>query len=101
MRLRTPRHRDNRLLARPIGIGRIVENRIDSKIVSLRERIVFVIMTLAATDRCAHPRTHRCIHPIDNRCRAKLLIDRAPFAIGQRVAMESCCDFIVEGCTGE
>ena len=53
-------------------------------------------MALGAGDRRAHPGAQGGVDPVDNRHRAKLFVDRAAFAVGQRVAVEGGGDPVVE-----
>ena len=89
-------HRDQRRLITAVGVGGVVEHRVDLEELLLRDRIVFMRMTLGAGDRRAHPGAQGGVDPVDNRHRTKLLVDRATLAVGQRVAVEGGGDPVVE-----
>ena len=77
-------------------VGGVVQDRVETEIFPLRERIVFVVVALAAGDCRAHPGAHRGVDPIDDRHRPELFVDRATLAIGERVAMETGGHLVVE-----
>ena len=93
---RPPGNPDDGGLVPSVRVGRVVQDRVEAKIFLLRERVVFMVVALAARDRRAHPGAHRGVHPVHDRHRAKLLVDRAPLAVGERVAVEAGGDLVVE-----
>jgi hypothetical protein len=93
LRPRDPHH--GRLVP-AIGVGRVVEDRVELKVFALRQRVVFVVVALRAGQRRAHPGAQRRVHAIDDGDGAKLLVDRAPFVVGERVAVEAGGDLVVE-----
>ena len=72
----------------PVSVGRIIKNSEQAEIIFLRERIVFVRVTLRARHRGTHPHRHRGIHAIDDRHVAKFFVNRAPFTIGGGVTVK-------------
>ena len=71
-----------------VGIGGVVEDRVDPEEIFLRDRVVFVAVALGAGDRRPHPRAEGRVHPVDDGHVAELLVDRSPLGVGHRVAME-------------
>jgi hypothetical protein len=79
-----------------VGVGRVVQDRVELEILLLRKRVVFVVVALGAGHRRAHPRAHRRVHAVDDGDGAKLLVDRAPLVVGERVAVEGGGHLVVE-----
>ena len=93
---RLPGKRRQGRLVFTVCVGRIVEDRVELEVLLLRERVVLVVVALAAAHRRAHPRAHGRVDAVDDRHRAKLLVDRATFAVAERVAVEGRRDPVVE-----
>lgn len=87
--------REQRFLARLVGVGGLVQDRVQPKILPLGERVVLMIVALCARHRGAHPRAHRRVDPVHDGCHAKLLVYRAPFRVGEGIAMKGCCNPVV------
>ena len=86
---------EHRLLARTVGIGGVVEDRVEAEEVPLRKRVVLVVVTLGTGDRRAHPGGEGGVHAVHDRHRAEFLVDRAPLAVGERVAVEGGGDAVL------
>ena len=93
---RPPRNPHNRRLIFSVLVGGVVQDRVEPEVFLLRERIILMVVALAARDRRAHPGAHRGVDPIDDRHRPELLVDRAPLAVGKRVTVESGGHPVVE-----
>ena len=84
-----------------IGVGGVVEDGVQAEELSLRQRVVFVVVALGAADRRAHPGGERGVDPVDHGGGAELLVDRPPLGVGEGVAVEGGGDPVGGGGLGQ
>ena len=90
------RHFHGRRFVILVGVGGVIEEGVELVILLGRERIVFVVVALAAAEGGAHPDRHGGVDAIDDRLVAELLIVGAAFGVGHGVAMETGGDFLLQ-----
>ena len=79
------------------AFGHVVKEGVDAVIVPLRERIVFVIVALRATDRQPEPGDASRVDAIDHVKIEILRIDQAAFVAGHDIAVKAGRDLLVDG----
>ena len=82
----------DRSLVPLVGVGSVVQNREETKVIFLCDRIIFVVVTLSASHRGSHPNSHRGVDSINHRNIPILLVACASLVISHRVAMKCSCD---------
>src|SRR5262245_55762276 len=76
------------LLIVAVRVLRLIEECKKRVVLALRDRIIFVAVTLGTAHRNAHPDLHGRIHAILHRLYTKLLVVRTTLIVGHRVAMK-------------
>ena len=71
-----------------ISVLRIVEEGQKAKILLLRDRVIFVRVTLRAGHRCSHPHGHRGVDAVHHGGIAEFFIVCAAFVIGHGIAVK-------------
>src|SRR5581483_5830273 len=79
-------------------LGCVIKEGEHAIVVALRERVVFVVMALAALERRAQPYGPRDVDPIDHMVDAVFLFVSARLDVDRRAAMKAGGDLLVERC---
>ena len=93
--------REHRRLIFAILVRRGVQDREESEIILLRERVVFVGVALRTRHSRPHKHRHRRVHAVDHGYIAKLFVHRASLAVRRRVAVKRCRDPLLIGWLGQ